>query len=243
MIHKISRSMLFGAVVGCVLVGLFTIVGLRLARPLIHNAIVEYRISGIDFSKCTESPESWGWASGEVSLHAYDFSGRSRNLDAPAIDTSILERARTEGTVAMKISPNGTVFVHVRNTEGPCAVIRGKTNGFGTGPLKWTLVVLFGSTIFGAMLAVFTTWLVVVRPMQKRIDSVSNAARNVGSGSFMPEADTSDALGHIANVLAESHARIIESQTALEEKIGHWNIISPASLTTYERRWRACTWR
>ena len=89
------------------------------------------------------------------------------------------------------------------------------------------------------MLAVFTT--VGGRETDaKRID-LRQTCRKCRV-SFMPEADTSDALGHIANVL-ESHARIIESQTALEEKNLALEHHLPASLTTYERRWRACTWR
>ena len=56
--------MLLGTVLGCLLVGGFTILGFRLARPLIQHAIIEHRIGGIDFSKCSASPETWGWSSG-----------------------------------------------------------------------------------------------------------------------------------------------------------------------------------
>ena len=85
MTQELSRRVILGSVFGCVLVGGFTMIGLRLARPLIHTAILEHRIGGIDFSRCDASPETWGWMSGGVSLYAYDPLGRSLNPAAPAI--------------------------------------------------------------------------------------------------------------------------------------------------------------
>ena len=75
MTQELSRRVLLGTVLGCLLVGGFTILGFRLARPLIQHAIIEHRISGIDFSKCNASPETWGWSSGVISSMP-DQSGR-----------------------------------------------------------------------------------------------------------------------------------------------------------------------
>ena len=47
--HKIARRVLIGTAVGCVLVGVFAVIGLRLARPLIIHEVLEHRVSGVDF--------------------------------------------------------------------------------------------------------------------------------------------------------------------------------------------------
>ena len=184
MSHSLSRRVVFGAIFGAVLVGVFTLIGLRLVRPLVHHAVLDYRISGIDFSKCSVSPSTWGWVSGDISLYGYDYSGRSLNTDAPAIEPAILQRARDTGGIAISSSSNRTVFVLVRNAEGPCSVIRGTTNGFGAAPVKWIVVALIGAILFGALFASLGTLALVVKPPRARIEALSKAARDVGSDSF-----------------------------------------------------------
>ena len=216
MSRSLSRRVVFGAVFGSVLVGAFTLIGLRLARPLVHRAVIEYRLNAIDFSKCSASPKSWGWVSGDISLYGYQSSGRSLNPGAPAIEPALLQRAREKEGVAIRSSSGRTVFVIVRNVEGPCSVIRGTTNGPGRAPVKWIVVVLMGAILFGTIFAALGTLFLVVRPLRARIEALSNAARDVGSESFTPESGTSDALGDIANVLAESNTRILQTQATLE---------------------------
>ncbi|MGC6418505.1 MAG: sensor histidine kinase [Bradymonadia bacterium] len=218
MTQELYRRVLLGTVLGCLLVGGFTILGFRLARPLIQHAIIEHRIGGIDFSKCSASPETWGWSSGVISFYAYDESGRSLNPAAPAINNQVLEQAREQGAAFTQNSPDQAVFVYARDATGPCSIIGGTTKTPGGAPIKLIFWVLLGAVLFGVVFAVLATFLLVVRPLRTRIDALSRAAGNVGTESFTPESGTSDSLGYIANVLAESHARIIEAQTALEQR-------------------------
>ena len=190
----------------------------RLARPLIQHAIIEHRIGGIDFSKCSASPETWGWSSGVFSFYAYDESGRSLNPAAPVINNRVLAQAREQGTAFIQTSPDQAVFVYERDATGPCSIIGGTTKTPGGAPIKLIFWVLLGAVLFGVVFAVLGTFLLVVRPLRTRIDALSRAAGNVGTEAFTPESGTSDSLGHIANVLAESHTRILQAQTTLEQR-------------------------
>ncbi len=212
------RRLLIGAALGCVVVGVLVVLALRVARPTIEIAAAEYQFNGVDHDACNAAPESWGWASGEFSFFAYDRAGRSLNPDAPPIEHALLQRALAEGRVVAEISSNRVLRVMPRAPDGPCAVFRGVTKNVGPIVARRIYGGLAGAILTAMVLAVFGTFMLVVRPLQSRIEEVATAARSVGSDSFDAQPRTSDALGHIADVLTRSHERLMDSRRALEAR-------------------------
>ena len=218
MSSPLPRRLLIGAALGCVVVGMLFIIGLRVVRPAVQTAALERQISGIDHGACNAAPDSWGWASGDISYFAYDRTGRSLNPNAPRIEQRLLRRALAEEKVAVETSSNRILFVVPHAPDGPCAVLRVTSKNPEAAVSSRFLGVLAGAIVIGMILAVLGTFLAVVRPLRSRIEEVATAAQSVGSESFAPQPSSSDALGHIAEVLAQSHDRILESRSALEQR-------------------------
>ena len=218
MSQSLPRRILLWTASGCLLVGIFLIIGLHLARPLIHHAILETRINGIDFSTCTAAPKTWGWSSKYISIYAYDSLGHSQNPSAPPIEERVLQRVQDERQLIVVTDNNRKIFAITRDVEGPCALIRGTTTGPSKPLVKRLITVLLSAILLSAFLAVIGTFLFVIRPLQARINIVSKNAEHVGSASFVPEPTSADSLGRISSVLAESHTRILKAKCDLEEK-------------------------
>ena len=216
--QRLPRRILLWTASGCLLVGVFLISGLRLAQPLIYNAILESRISGIDFATCTKAPKTWGWRSKYISVYAYDSAGRSHNPNAPPIEDRILQRAQAERQLVIETEGQKKVFAVARSAEGPCALIRGTTTGPSKPVVQRVFLVLMSAILLSMFFAVLGTYLFVIRPLQARIKIVSKTAEHVGSDSFVPEPTNSDPLGRILSVLSESHTRILKAQHLLEER-------------------------
>jgi signal transduction histidine kinase len=193
-------------------------IGLSAVRPALQTAALEHQMSGIDLDACDVAPESWGWASGDISFFAYDRAGQSLNPDAPPVERQLLQRALSEDGAVVSSSSHQILAVVPRASDGPCAILRVTSQDPETAVSPRILGVLLGASVVGMLLAVLGTLLLVVRPLRSRIEEVATAARSVGSGSFAPQPRTSDALGHIAEVLARSHERILETRSALEAR-------------------------
>ena len=58
----------------------------------------------------------------------------------------------------------------------------------------------------------------MVLPLRARIDGLAIAARAVGRPTFPPPPPSPDALGNIAEVLTQSHGRIVEARESLERR-------------------------
>ncbi|MEM7155065.1 MAG: HAMP domain-containing sensor histidine kinase [Myxococcota bacterium] len=212
------RRLLIGAAAVCAMVGLLFIVTLNTVRPAIHSASVKHQLGSIDHTTCNADPESWGWASGDLSFFAYDRDGRSLNPAAPPIEPHLLSQALATDGVGMETSPDRISFVMRRASEGPCAVLRATSRNLDAtissrirGALAIAIVVAMSAAVLG-------TYLLVVRPLRSRIEEVATAARSVGSDSFEPRPRATDALGHIADVLARSHERLTDARGALEAR-------------------------
>ena len=54
----LPRRLLIGAALGCVVVGVLFIIGLRAVRPLVQAAALEHQMGGIDHAACVAAPES-----------------------------------------------------------------------------------------------------------------------------------------------------------------------------------------
>jgi signal transduction histidine kinase len=213
-----SRRLLIGAALGIVVSGVLIILGLRAASPTIRTAAVMDQVSGIDHEACNAAPASWGWASGEVSFFAYDRSGRSANPGAPPLEDELLRRVLAHEEIVVERVQNRTIAVVPNAPDGPCALLRLTSRNLDVVIAPTFLSVLIGALVIGMLLAILGTLWLVVRPLRLRIEDVATAARHVGSASFAPQPGSPDALGHIAEVLAVSHDRILEARDALEER-------------------------
>ena len=218
MSSSLPRRLLIGAALGCVVVGMLIIIGLRAVRPAIQTAVLEQQISGIDHGACNAAPDSWGWASGEISYFAYDRAGRSLNPDAPQIEQRLLLQALAEEQVAVETSSNRILFIVPHGPEGPCAVLRVTSRNAEAVVAPRFGGVLAGSVVIGMLISIFGAFWLIVRPLRSRIEVIAAAAQSVGSDTFAPQPGDPDALGHIATVLTRSHERIVESRDALEER-------------------------
>ncbi len=218
MSRPLPRRLMIGAVLGTLLVGLMVIIGLRLTQPAMQRAAITNQVRGIDHDACVAAPSSWGWKSGDLSFFAYDRAGRSANRNAPAIDQTLLQRALSSNEAAIENKDDTSTFVVPVRPEGPCAVLRlTSRNPAGTVAPR-LLAVLAGSIVIALLLAVLATVWLVVRPLRTRIEGLAMAAEGVGSDQFSPQSGGTDALGHIADVLARSHDRIVDTRDALERR-------------------------
>lgn len=80
------------------------------------------------------------------------------------------------------------------------------------------LLVVVGCTLGGVVIALVGTLVFVVWPMRARIQALSVAAKGVGSTRFAAPEQPRDPLGDIADVLSQSHERIVQTQLALEQR-------------------------
>lgn len=214
----LPRRLLVGAALASVAVGVLVVAGLRVVQPRMQAVSVEEQMGAIDAEACETDPAAWGWESGDISFFAYDRDGRSLNPDAPPLDADQLERLSNEGRPVMS-TPSGRVqWLVPRAADGPCALVRVTSKDVQPVVSPRIFRVLLGAILTGMFLAVMGTFLLVVRPLRTRIDRVAAAARSVGSASFAHPPGTTDALGHITDVLARSHDRIVASTEALEAR-------------------------
>ncbi|MFN3199495.1 MAG: ATP-binding protein [Bradymonadia bacterium] len=218
MTRRLSRGILVSAASSVVLAGLLVIVALALARPTLRRAALDSVIHAADFETCTAHPEAWGWRSGNLSFFAYDRSGRSTNPLAVPLEPDLLEHVLTTGTPAELFERHRAVSVVPNGPEGPCALIRISSGNIAAATLPGALGMLGLSIIGGMLLAAMGTFWFVVRPLRRRIDALAISASGVGAEEFTPEEATPDALGHIAEVLASSHTRVVETREALEQR-------------------------
>ncbi len=216
--QSISRTLLIGVALGSLVAGVLVVLGLRAASPAIRIATLERQLDAIDHAACEAAPDSWGWASGDMSFFAYDRAGRSANPEAPPVEGGLLRQAVGEGEVAVERSANRIVFVVPHAADGPCAVIRVTTSSLEPAVAPRLLGILTVAVVVAMIFAVFGTFWLLVRPLRSRIEGLAVAARSVGSESFAEQPGGSDALAKIADVLARSHGRIVEAQDALEER-------------------------
>jgi signal transduction histidine kinase len=212
------RSLLAGAVLGVLLVGVLVISGMLVARPIMQSESLENQLDALDLEACDSAPASWGWASGDQSFFAYDRTGHSANEAAPTLEGELLRETLATNQAAKQLSEEVAIFLIPRAPEGPCALLRISTRDPATVIGPGFLVVLVGSVVAAMLLAVVGTLWFVVRPLRARIEGLSRAAQRVGSDEFSPQKPRADALGNIAEVLSRSHRRILESREELEQR-------------------------
>jgi signal transduction histidine kinase len=216
--QPLLRRLLIGAALACVVAGMLIVASLRAARPFIQNTALESQYRGLDHEACVAAPASWGWSSGEVSYFAYDLAGRSANPLAPPLERALLRQTIDSEQAAFELEGGHLVSVVPYSPSGPCAVVRVTSRNPYLAAAPRFLSIFASAIIIGMILSVLGTFWLIVRPLRSRIEVLAIASRDIGSASFTPQPGSPDALGHIARVLTQSHARIVESRDALEAR-------------------------
>jgi len=218
MSRELPRRLLIAPALAVVIAGLLIVVGLSAARSELRTAGVAHQVHAVDRDACVAEPESWGWRSGRVSMFAYDRDGRSANPDAPPLEPSLLQGALAREEIVGESTPEHSVFVAPSADDGPCAVLRVSSPNVET-VVRPRLLGVLGTALVGGMLlaAAGTFWLIVL-PLRHRVEGLARAAKEVGNEGFASPPVTSDALGHIAEVLSRSHERIVVTHDKLEQR-------------------------
>ncbi|MEM6295929.1 MAG: HAMP domain-containing sensor histidine kinase [Myxococcota bacterium] len=213
---NLPRRLFAVPVVGAVAAFVLIVVSLAITRSAVRAAGVSRQLSAIDHQACNAQPRTWGFRSGGMSLFAYDRAGHAENPQAPPLEAGMLRRVLEDGETAESMSSDVAVFVVPYAPAGPCAIMRVSSPNIETviGPrLTAILVTALGG---GMLLAAAGTLWFIVLPMRRRIAELAEAAQHVGGNTFTTPPVQGDALGHIAEVLAWSHTRIVETQGALQ---------------------------
>ncbi len=216
--RRLLRLVLWGPVLSVAVAGLLLLFSLRLARATLRETMLATQLSAVDPDACRAAPTTWGWRSGDITMFAYDRVGRSANPDAPAIEPDLLRRATTSGRLIQLTTPDRIMWVAPSIGEGPCEVLRGSSRNPEAEVATRFLTVLAAAIVGGMLLAAAGTYWFVVLPLRTRIDGLAVAARAVGRPAFPPPPSSPDALGNIAEVLTQSHVRIVEAREALERR-------------------------
>ncbi len=215
---NLPRSIVASAVFSVVLAALLVVLGGLLIRPALQRVILSSMMRVVDLDACANEPASFGRGAEGLSLYGYDRDGRSAHAEAPPIEVDLLQRALETGEMAAREADGKLTAVLPQDDDGSCAVLR-----VSFGRLAWLArTKLFGvlgiSTLGGMVLAATGTFLLVVLPLRRRIESLARSAEGVGTEAFTSQPVSPDALGSIADVLAQTHRRVIDSRDALEQR-------------------------
>lgn len=216
--RRLLRLVFLGPVLSVALAGMLVLFSLRMARDTFRQATLVSHMSSVDLDACVADPARWGWHSGDISMFGYDRSGRSANPAAPPVEPELLARAQATGRVASKISSGVVIWVAPHPTPGRCAVLRGTSRNPEVIIAPRFQAVLGVATVGGMMLAAAGAYWFVLLPLRRRINEIAHVARAVGRPAFHPQPASPDALGNIAEVLTQSHTRIVEAREALEAR-------------------------
>lgn len=217
--RELPRRILLSAVLSVAAAGGLIAGGVLLGRPMIRDAAVATIASSTSHAACEADPAVWGASWGDFSLYAYDSSGASQNTAAPPLELHLLEETLQRGGPARSVLTDaGILSVIPMAPDGPCAVIQITTTPPDPKAMRLFLGILSVTIAAGMLLAGVGATTFVVLPFRQRVERLSEAASGVGRDGFSVVNPGDDALGHIAAVLAESHARIVENRAALEER-------------------------
>ena len=217
--RHLPRRILLSAVLSVAVAGGLIAGGVLLGRPMLRDAAVATIASSTSHAACQASPSTWGAQWGGFSLFAYDLDGVSANPDAPPLEADLLRQRRNrQGPVRKELSDDRMVSVLSMAPDGPCAMLRMGSNTPDPKAMRLFLVILTICIVAGMLLAGVWAMVFVVLPFRQRVKRLSEAASGVGRSDFTSVDVGDEALSHIADVLAESHKRIVQNRVALEER-------------------------
>lgn len=218
MSRHLPRRIVVSVLVSVAIAVALIITGLNLVRPTIHSASMANAVAATDMEACAAAPATWGWRSGGLSFFAYDRAGVSANPQAPPLEPELLRRALAGERAVDEGDPNHVIALVPRAEAGPCALVRVSSAGTAGVVRPRFMGVLLASTVGGMLLAALGTLFFVVWPLLARIKALAVAARGVGETGFEPRAGEPGPLGQIADILARSHRRVVETREALEAR-------------------------
>jgi len=168
-------------------------------------------------AECEADPASFSARRSETRLHfeAFDArTGRSANPAIAAEDPSQLEALTHTPRRADGLREDLIAFVR-GSDSGPCSAIRITLRP--NRAVRAMVLRNVGLAVLAVSLAAaLFVWLLVVRPLRRRIARVRRAARAVGSDGYTnEERGARDELGDVARAVDAAHARIEEDREAL----------------------------
>lgn len=217
--RQLPLRILASAVLSVAAAGGLIVGGVLLGRPMIRDAAVATMASTTNHAACEAEPASWGAEWGGFSLFAYDNHGVSQNPKAPPLEAALVQEAlRKRGPARTMVSDDRVLAVVPMAPGGPCAILRMGSTTPDPEAMRLFLGILSVATAAGMLLSGVGVTMFVVLPFRRRVERLSEAASGVGRDGFAATDTADDALGNISAVLADSHARIVETRTALEER-------------------------
>lgn len=217
--RQLPVRILASAMLSVVAAGGLIVGGVLLGRPMIRDAAVAMFASSANHEACEADPARWGADWVGFSMFAYDSDGVSKNPNAPPIEAALLQAAlRKRGPARAVVSEDRVLSVVPMAPGGPCAFIQMGSTSPDPKPMRLFLGILSVAIVAGMLLSAVGATVFVVLPFRQRVERLSRAASGVGRDGFFATDSSDDALGNISAVLADSHARIVETRTTLEER-------------------------
>lgn len=212
------------SILASVIGGLFSVVPtMRVAAEQAVRRAMYYSLAGreLQAQRCQLDPEHWVIDSHGEQMFAYDRETLlSHNPAAPPLDLELYQRLQngdpSPTTMAWRLPLGGKILIPLAKS-GPCALAQANWRALpdaNARGLRWMLVVqLLGLTVAGTLAI-----LLAVRPLLRRIESLSQAANNIGDPeSWHAPADrkVDDSLGRLGTQLEKSHHRVVEANESL----------------------------
>lgn len=219
MSRPLSHRIVAGALVSVIAAGALLVVGLKITQPAVRAMQMRLLMVAANVDACVTEPTTWGIDSDDLSMHAYDVSGRSANANAPPLEPALLRDLLDSSRVGHVVTshPLSVAAVTLRSS-GPCAIIRMNSSTADRIIARRFFTVVLLILLVGMLFAALVMWWFVVRPLRARAGALSRAASDVGAEGFVALEHRSDALGHVAGVLSNSHHRIVAGRKALQER-------------------------
>lgn len=210
------------AAIGLVLVVAVTLHAVVVVRAVFARSAVTLRevfdpVPEAQIDRCEADPEhfvargeawvAYGYPRGEI---------RSLNPDAPVLDARLMRLHQLGWTDPARLFRHGewggAVAWHT-GREGPCAtiVLRWSRDVERRDDLWWLSM---GNLALVTTLASLIAFLLLVRPIARRIRRLANAAERVGTADYASPGPSTDDLGVLARVLDEAHDRVRADQEA-----------------------------
>lgn len=220
---RLTKSLFWRAIIACGIAGaagvlsvvIVIIVSFRGPAPRLAEVSWELLLQGRFGDVCEEAAEERMWSDDGMHIAfaaADELPGLLTSLD---VNERILTSADGSRGFGARLRTDGGEFLLRLDRDDGCRYYLVKwppLPGFGTGALTTVLVMLVISGTGGIMMGML--W--VSRPTLRRLDSLAERARAVGSAEYEPlSGEPVDEIGDVGQVLETAHYRIVRDRDAL----------------------------